>query len=51
MNKPVTGSITPERSLEARYYTDPGIYQNELTGLFARTWQFACHASDRRKPR
>jgi phenylpropionate dioxygenase-like ring-hydroxylating dioxygenase large terminal subunit len=30
------------RSLEARYYTDPTIYANEMRGLFARTWQFAC---------
>ncbi|MEL7114632.1 MAG: aromatic ring-hydroxylating dioxygenase subunit alpha [Pseudomonadota bacterium] len=34
------------RSLEARYYTDPAIYDNEMQGLFARTWQFACHANE-----
>ncbi|MEM1233963.1 MAG: aromatic ring-hydroxylating dioxygenase subunit alpha [Pseudomonadota bacterium] len=35
----------PIRSLEARYYTDPAIFALEQDGLFARTWQFACHAS------
>ena len=33
------------RSLEARYYTDPEIYRIEMNGLFAKTWQFAGHAS------
>jgi len=33
------------RALEARYYTDPAIFEAEEAGLFARTWQFACHAS------
>lgn len=35
----------PTRSLAARYYTDPAIYADEMQGLFARTWQFAGHAS------
>ena len=35
----------PVLSLEARYYTDPAVYEMESRGLFARTWQFACHAS------
>lgn len=34
------------RSLEARYYTDPGIYEQEMQGLFARTWQFGCHLAE-----
>jgi len=34
------------RSLEARYYTDPQIFEVERAGLLARTWQFACHASE-----
>lgn len=38
MNKPI-------RSLAARYYTDPTIFEAEKTGLLARTWQFAGHAS------
>lgn len=33
------------RSLEARYYTDPAIFERELGGLLTRTWQFAGHAS------
>lgn len=36
---------TPLKSLEARYYTDPAVFQAEQSGLLARTWQFACHAS------
>ena len=35
----------PVRSLEARYYTSPDIYANEMAGLLTRTWQFAGHAS------
>ena len=34
------------RSLAARYYTDPQVFEAERAGLLARTWQFACHASD-----
>ncbi|MDJ0628185.1 MAG: aromatic ring-hydroxylating dioxygenase subunit alpha [Rhodobacter sp.] len=33
------------RSLEARFYTDPDLFRAERAGLFARTWQFAGHAS------
>jgi len=36
---------TPVHSLEARYYTDQAIFEDEKKGLFARTWQFACHSS------
>ena len=32
-------------SLEARYYTDPAIFEAEMNGLLMRTWQFAGHAS------
>lgn len=35
----------PVHSLAARYYTDPKVFAAEHSGLFARTWQFACHAS------
>ncbi|AAV94877.1 aromatic ring-hydroxylating dioxygenase subunit alpha [Ruegeria pomeroyi] len=40
----------PVRSLAARYYTDPAIFAAEQAGLFARTWQFACHASQLENP-
>ena len=36
----------PVHSLDARYYTDPQIFASEQTGLFSRSWQFACHLSD-----
>ena len=39
----------PLKSLEARYYTDPEVYKIEMNGLFARTWQFAGHASQLEK--
>ena len=32
-------------SLEARYYTDPAIFAQEMNGLLMRTWQFAGHVS------
>jgi len=35
----------PIRSLDARYYTDPKIFELEQQGVLARTWQFAGHAS------
>lgn len=35
----------PIRSLAARYYTDPDIFAQEMSGLLARTWQFAGHVS------
>ena len=39
----------PVRSLEARYYTDPKIFEVENKGLLARTWQFAGHISQLKK--
>ncbi|MEO0567607.1 MAG: aromatic ring-hydroxylating dioxygenase subunit alpha [Pseudomonadota bacterium] len=38
------------RSLDARYYTDPQVYDQELDGLLSRTWQFACHQAQIPKP-
>jgi len=35
----------PIRSLDARYYTDPTVFDAEKSGLLAKTWQFAGHAS------
>lgn len=46
MSKP----LAPVRSLEARYYTDEGIFVDEMSGLFTRTWQVAGHASKLEKP-
>lgn len=43
-------SAEPVRSLEARYYTDPAIFELEKAGLLARTWQFACHTSEVAEP-
>lgn len=34
------------KSLDARYYTDPQVFQSECSGLLARTWQFGCHSAD-----
>ena len=36
---------TPTLSLAAKYYTDPEVFKLETSGLLARTWQFAGHAS------
>ena len=38
-------SLTPVRSLDPSYYTDPAIYQQELSSLLSQTWQFVAHAS------
>ena len=40
----------PTLSLDARYYTDPAIFENERGGLLARTWQYACHVSQVENP-
>ena len=39
----------PVRSLEARYYTDPSIFEMERTGLLSKSWQFAGHSSQLEK--
>lgn len=41
--------IAPIHSLDARYYTDPAVFQQECRGLFRTTWQFAGHASQARE--
>ena len=33
-------------SLEPRYYTDPDIFDREVSELLSRTWQFAGHANE-----
>lgn len=38
-------SVEPVRSLAARYYTDPAVFEAEQAGLFTRSWLFAGHAS------
>ncbi len=40
----------PVISLAARYYTDPAVYETERSGLFARSWQYAGHASQLENP-
>jgi phenylpropionate dioxygenase-like ring-hydroxylating dioxygenase large terminal subunit len=40
----------PIRSLDARYYTDPKIFEVERHGLLSKTWQFACHSSEIPEP-
>lgn len=40
----------PVHALESRYYTDPGIFAQELQGLLARTWQFAGHVAEVSEP-
>ncbi|MDE2791463.1 MAG: aromatic ring-hydroxylating dioxygenase subunit alpha [Paracoccaceae bacterium] len=43
-------TLSPTHALEARYYTDPDIFRVERNGLFLRSWQFACHASELADP-
>ncbi|WP_350335542.1 aromatic ring-hydroxylating oxygenase subunit alpha [Coralliovum pocilloporae] len=40
----------PIRSLDARYYTDPAIFEREKQTTLASTWQFAGHVSNLEKP-
>ena len=40
----------PILSLDARYYTDPAIFEVESRGLLSASWQFAGHASQLHKP-
>ncbi len=40
----------PVRTLDARYYTDSNLFEQEQRGLLARTWQFACHSSEIAEP-
>ncbi|MBZ0123434.1 MAG: aromatic ring-hydroxylating dioxygenase subunit alpha [Roseovarius sp.] len=39
----------PVHSLEARYYTDPAIFERERSGLLARCWHYAGHESQVRE--
>ena len=38
------------RALDARYYTDPDVFDIEKRGLLAETWQYAGHVSQLEKP-
>ena len=40
----------PIRALDARYYTDPATFANEMEGLLSRSWQFACHGAEIANP-
>jgi len=40
----------PVQSLEGRFYTDPEVYRDELSGVLAHTWQYAAHESELRNP-
>ena len=42
--------MNPLMSLDARYYTDPAIFEIESRDLFASSWQFAGHASQLQRP-
>jgi phenylpropionate dioxygenase-like ring-hydroxylating dioxygenase large terminal subunit len=40
----------PVRSLDARYYTDPAIFEVEKAGVLSRTWQFAAMRASLENP-
>jgi len=48
----VQGEAAPQAimALDARWYTDPAVFEREQTEIFGRTWQFACHESRIGKP-
>ena len=41
----VGGGHDAVSALDARWYTDPEVFAREEREIFAKTWQFACHAS------
>lgn len=43
-------TVKPVRSLDARYYTDPAVFEMEKQGVLARTWQLAGHVSQIENP-
>ncbi|MDJ0770427.1 MAG: aromatic ring-hydroxylating dioxygenase subunit alpha [Ilumatobacter sp.] len=36
---------TSTRAIDGRYYTDPDVFERELDGIFATTWQMVGHVS------
>ena len=46
----MANDMQPTMSLDARYYTDPQIFEIERSGLLAETWQFAGHAAQLSAP-
>ena len=42
--------VGPVLALDGHYYTDPSILAKEKERIFFRTWQYACHVSELRKP-
>lgn len=46
MSQAIATEGGPVIALNAHYYTDPAVYDDEKRQIFARTWQFACHESD-----
>ncbi|MEM1048707.1 MAG: aromatic ring-hydroxylating dioxygenase subunit alpha [Pseudomonadota bacterium] len=46
----MTAPVKPVPALEARYYTDPGIFRTECETIFSQTWQYAGHVSQLEKP-
>jgi len=45
-----SSAAAPELALDARYYTDPQVYEQEKEQIFFRTWQYAGHTSRLEKP-
>jgi len=41
---------SPMLALDARWYTDPAIFEREQAAIFARTWQLACHQNQLSTP-
>ena len=37
---------TADGCVAGSVYTDPGVYADELIGIFGRTWRLACHESE-----
>ena len=41
---------TKGKTLPARAYTSPEVYEAEMREVFLKSWNFACHVSDGAEP-
>lgn len=42
--------VAPERIVDNWVYTDPRVFEAEVADIFERSWMFACHESEIRRP-
>ncbi len=50
MMNPEMQAIAPSMGLEARYFTDEGLFRRSMDEIFYKNWLLACHTSQLSKP-